>query len=188
MRTIAICLVGSLALAACAESEPVDETRPTPVPTASLPADVARPAELRTDTGTAAEGDDQSADSAAVAEGEWFAKTERDVPMALFGPPDSESLFSVRCEGGRLVFARSGIPQGRARRMALMAAGDTRRMDATAVEEPLPRVTASLPASDPFAETLASADQPISVRIDGGPALRIPAHEHFRGVAANCRE
>jgi hypothetical protein len=186
MRIIAIWLVGGLALAACAESEPVDEARPTPVPSVALPEDVGRPVVPPATTGAVAEDGDESPGSGVLAEGEWFAKTERDVPMAMFGPPDGEALFSVHCENSRLVFTRSGIPEGRARRMALIAGGDTRRIDATAVHEPLPRVTASLHASDPFAETLASVTQPIAVRIDGGPALRIPAHEHFRAVAANC--
>ena len=186
MRTIAIYLVGCLALAACAESEPVDETEPTPVPSEALPADVARPAELRGDTGAAGVRGGTDAGSGQLAEGQWFAKTERGVPMAMFGPPQSEALFSIRCEESELVVARGVTTEDDTVTMDLTAGGETRTIVATARQDPLPRVTGSLLENDPFADMLASVAQPITVRVGDGPSLRIPAHEHLRQVAANC--
>ena len=180
MRQIAMLLAGTLTLASCGDAEPVDEIEPTPVPSESLPADVVDERLSPPDAGAAPGGND------ALAEGQWYAKTERGVQMAMFGPPRSEALFSVRCEDSELVFSRGVPAEGDAVTMDLAVGDETRTIAATAQQDPLPRVTGSLLAKDPFTETLASLSQPIAVRVGDGPTLRIPAHEHLREVAANC--
>lgn len=180
MRQIAMLLAGTLALASCGDAEPVDEIEPTPVPSESLPADVVDERLSPPDAGAAPGGND------ALAEGQWYAKTERGVQMAMFGPPDSEVLFSVRCEGNELAF---GLGVGRASGPAtieIAAGGETRRIAATAQQDPIPHASGRIPADDPFAAVLAEATGPIAVTIDGDPALRVPAHESMRQVVADC--
>lgn len=180
MRRIATWLAGTLALAACADAEPVDETEPTPVASEALPeAVVDRRLPSRDASPTPGSG-------GALAQGQWFAKTERGVPMALFGPPQSEAVFSIRCDEGELVFARSVMARGDSVTMDLEAGGETRTIVATPQQDPLPRVTGSLLADDPFVEFLATTTQPIAVRVGDGPSLRIPPHDHLRELAANC--
>jgi hypothetical protein len=174
----------ALALSACA-----DEAPPPEAPETEAPADA--------DGSTADDATDVSPDDAAspedqlgsdeVMQGQWFAKTERGVPMALFGPPQTEANFLVRCEGDELVFIRSTPIDGNEAEMELRAGGETRTITAQPSPGPLPQTTGSLPASDPFAAVLAQTTQPIAVRLDDGPFFRMPSHDHLREVVRNCR-
>lgn len=168
------------ALAGCGDTEPADEAqdRAAAIEPEPLPARVVEPTPA---------GDDGTLGSDRVAQGSWTGKTERGVPMALFGEANTEAAFSVRCEDDTLVFGRSALlPSGEAA-MRLMAGGETRRLVANAQEDPLPQVTARLPAADPFAGTLARTTEPIAVAVgDGGETYPMPSSPVLRGVVADC--
>lgn len=174
----------AVALVACGDTEPAEEASRKaatvdPVPAGPLADSPVPPSPTPPDDGTL--GSDR------VAQGSWSGKTERGVPMALFGQPQTEAAFSVRCEDDTLVFGRSAIVTEGEAAMRLMAGGTTRRLAARAQEDPLPQVTASLPASDPFAGTLARTTEPIAVAIgDGGETFRMPSSPVLRGVVADC--
>ncbi len=132
-------------------------------------------------------GDDGTLGSDAVMQGEWVEKPIAGAPAALFGPPESEAVFTVRCEGNVLGFDRAVLVDGGGQvDMALMAGGESRNVTAAALSGPLPRVTGTLPANDPFAEVLAGTNQTIAVSVDGGPAFTMPASPIMRGVVSNC--
>jgi hypothetical protein len=174
----------AVALSACADEAPPPKAQETEAP-------------VVTDNGTADDATDAPPDDAAppedqlgsdeVMQGQWFAKTERGAPMALFGPPQTEANFLVRCEGDELVFTRSTPIDGNEAEMELRAGGKTRTITTQPSPGPLPQTTGRLPASDPFAAVLAQTTQPIAVRLDEGPFFRMPSHDRLREVVRNCR-
>lgn len=185
MRLFAISAAATaLALSACA-----DEASPPEPPETETPVD--------DDAGTGDGATGGSSDDAArpedqlgsdqVMQGQWFAKTERGVPMALFGPPQTEANFVVRCEGDELVFTRSKPIDGDQAEMELRAGGESRTISARPNPGPLAQTTGRLPASDPFAAVLAQTTQPIALRLDEGPFFRMPSHDHLRQVVRKCR-
>lgn len=174
-----ISLIALAALAACGDTQPADEVGEDSALVEPVPERVAEPAPTPTDDGTL--GSDR------VVQGSWTGKTERGVPMALFGEPNTEAAFSVRCEGDTLVFARSALVPAAGASMRIMADGTTHRLIAKAEEDPLPRVTARMPAADPFALTLARNTDPIAVAVgDGGETYPMPSSTILRGVIADC--
>lgn len=186
-KLAAFAAVLAMALAACAD----DGGEPTPEDI-DTPAGEDRADAATDDTGDTApspgpESDDGAPGSDELAQGQWYAKTERGVPMALFGPPQTEANLVVRCEGENLVFIRSASIKGEAE-MELRAGGETRTITARTRPGPLEQTAGELAADDPFAATLARTAQPIAVRLEDGPFYRVPSHAHLRGVVANCRE
>lgn len=180
-RFVALAPAVALALSACADEAPPPEA---PETEASPDTDAGEATDVPSEE-TAPPADQLGSDR--VMQGQWFAKTERGAPMALFGPPQTEAGFSVRCEGASLVFARGVNVEPGPVEMRLMAGGETRTITAQARTDPLPQVTGRLPADDPFAATLAQAREPIAVQVGDGASFRMPAHETLREVVGNCR-
>lgn len=183
MRSVVLGLAGALLLAACGDSEPVDEAEPATVPPDAVPPDI-----RSSDTTTAAEaGPGGTAAPDPVAEGQWFASHLSGAPAAMFGPPGSEASFSVRCEGDELVFARAvRLPQGSAS-MRLTVDGVSRTIPAESAPEPLPLATGRLDAGSAFAALLGETTRPIAVTVEGGPSLRVPADPALLDVVNDCR-
>lgn len=183
MRTFAAIAAASLALAGCGQ----DGTEADQDAIDAQPDDTG---EDFVDAGPppGPQGDDGVLGSDAVMQGQWFSRQMAGNPAALFGPPQSEAGFSVRCAGDDLVFTRSALVEGGGEvEMELMAGGRTRTIAANAQVDPMPTVTGSLAASDSFAAVLAETTEPIAVAVAGGPSLRMPAHQYLREVVGNCR-
>lgn len=122
-----------------------------------------------------------------VMQGSWISKSMAGDPAALFGEAETEASFSVRCDEGQLVFTRTAaLPAGEAS-MALMAGGEVRTIGAQSTPDPLPTVTGRLPADDSFAAILAETADPIAVRVEDGPSLRMPSSAALREVVSTCR-
>lgn len=188
MRPIAsIAAASMLALTACGEESRDDGPAETDSPSQANgkvpdPPAPSSPTPDEPDT-----RDDGKLGSDAVMEGEWFTKRMAGAPAALFGPPESEAAFTVRCAGRDLVFTRGvRIAEGGPVDMTLMAGGETRRIEATAKTDPLPSVTGRMEASDPFAQILGSTTQPIAIAVDNGPTFSMPSSAGMREVVSNC--
>jgi hypothetical protein len=165
-------IVLAAALAGCGDTESAEEVREdaATVEPVRVPVADATPAASPTPT------DDGTLGSDRVVLGSWTSKNERGTPIALFGQPDTDAAFSVRCEEDTLIFARSALLPASEAAMRIMAG-----------VEQLPQVTARLPAADSFAGTLARTSEPIAVAIgDGGEAYRMPSSPALRGVVAGC--
>lgn len=188
MRTITfIAATATLAVAGCGDNGTERQSADTGVPATDTAADANADTPDRANMGAPMMGDGELG-SDAVMQGEWISKQMAGAPAALFGEPDTEAAFSVRCAGNELVFSRSALVEGGGTvEMALMAGGETRRIDARAQEDPLPQVTGRLSAGDPFADILARTTEPIAVAVAGGSAYGMPASEAMRRVVANCR-
>lgn len=131
--------------------------------------------------------DDGIAGSESVMQGDWIAREAWGVPAALFGSPRTEASLAVRCEGENLVFIRSArVDEGTAT-MNVGAGEVVRGLPAVASIDPLPSVRAKLAVSDELAATLANTVRPITVRIDDGPQMNVPASATLRRVVTECR-
>lgn len=135
-----------------------------------------------------AEGDDGTLGSDRVMQGEWSTKQMAGAPAALFGEPETDARFSVRCEDGELVFVRGAMEPAGAIDMTLMAGGETKTISATSTPDPMSTISGRLSADDAFAGILAEAREPIAVRIgDRDTTFRMPASAALRGVVSDCR-
>lgn len=186
-RFTAIAAVVTLALTACGDGETeqagdsdvaTDSGTSEPIPDPGTTDDAGPP--------PGPEGDDGVLGSDEVSQGQWFAKTERRIPQALFGAPQTEANFLVRCEGEELVFIRSAPIEGEEADMTLMAGGQTRTITARERPGPLAQTAGSLRADDPFASVLAETTEPIAVALEDGPSYRMPASAALRDVVSNC--
>lgn len=117
----------------------------------------------------------------------WVYKDNGQGGAALYGEPQTDASFSVRCEAGALVFARAAnaSPDGAADMMLSTREGET-TLEAAATGNELPSWEASLNPADPWTETLMSASQ-VTVTIDGGDALTAPVSGPVRRVIRTCR-
>lgn len=177
MRTIAAILIASLMLVSCGEYESVKEVDSSAIAPDDISPDVSdasAPAEVEAPTGDGA------------SESRWTARTMFGGPAVLFGPPQGESLFLVRCEDTDLVFIRSArLPAGSVS-MALEAGGQSRALRAQSWSRPTPQVAARLHVGDPFAEHLARTNESLEVSVEGAPDLRMPSNPALRKLVADC--
>ncbi len=127
---------------------------------------------------------DVDLDTLALSEGEWFMKGNK----ALFGPPESEALFTLACEpgSGEVSMTRSiALEQGETVQLGLHtdtanAAGTWR--DAGDV---MPIAVASLPASDPVFSSISDAER-FAVTADGAPMMVLPVTDGLRATLEAC--
>jgi hypothetical protein len=151
-----------------AANDPAARAGPSPGPTAIPPPD-----------------DELGSDR--VMQGRWLSKTMAGDPAVLFGPADTEAGFSVRCDSGELVLTRSERRPAGTVQLQVMAGGKIRTLDATSRPDPMPSITARLPADDALARTLASIREPFAVRVGSGSSYRMPADQALRGLIEDCR-
>lgn len=194
MRLTILCTASAFALAACAESDPVppprDEDAPSRIPGEHVKMPDFEPIGSSGSKGkesASSTDNDRSLGSDGVMQGEWSTKAMAGDPAALFGTPETEASFSVRCNAGDLVFSRSAQEPAGPMTMSVMAGGETRSINALSKPDPIPSVTGRLPAQDDFAAILLENEKPIAVRIAGGEPFRMPASDALREIVNDCR-
>lgn len=153
-------LAALLALAACAKSEEASLVPPQEDDGYNMVDPVTAPLAHETD----------------LAVGEWASTRQEDQPALAFGPPATEPLFSMRCDGGEgLVLQRHGVIVGPGLNMMLVdAGGEARRLAVNPVEGPLPLLRATVQPGNELIGELASARDRISVRIGNSEPLTMP--------------
>lgn len=130
---------------------------------------------------------DDSLGSDRVMQGSWSSKTMAGHPAVLFGQPQTEAAFSIRCEEGELVLARSLRRPAGTVAMTVMAGGQARALQAISRPDPMPAITARLDASDALAAELMTTREAIAVRIGDGQSFRMPASGALRRLVGDCR-
>lgn len=162
-----------LALAACAETR-----EPEPTPTEDGGAyNMIDPLEI-----------DAGAESS-TADGQWVSGTIAGRPALLFGPANSEALFSMRCEDGDgLTLTRTGIvPAGGLEMMIVSVEGANARYAVRAPEDAaLPTLVARVPPADSFLVALRGDPGAISVRIGDRAPLVLPADPRIGELVRSC--
>lgn len=177
-------IIALAALTACAKTEPVTETPENDVDPTVVLRNESEGSLSANESGNLAEGS-----TAEPATEQWFAKTNPNGPWAGYGPPNSEAMFSVRCEDKRLVFSRAGLPSSGSgsTQMKLSIDGVDQTLSAEASDEAIPNTEASAVASSKWTERLAVPRGNLSVRIGDGDALVVPLAEPFTSVIRDCR-
>lgn len=127
----------------------------------------------------------------------WYYKSESQ--SALYGPPDSEGMLTLRCdspdEGDKRVLFNwfaPGATAGEARILEVRSGGDIFRADVEGVETELGTGAmwrATLDPAGDEAGLLLDTPDPISIRLDDGAdyEIRVPTAEQMRQVIRDCR-
>lgn len=165
--------LASLILAAgCADSEPPDSTPIEDGGPYNMIDPVAAPL----------------ADEAEPAIGQWIRSMQEERPALQFGPPNTEPLFSIRCDDrDGLILQRHGVVQtGSAQMMTLTMAGSSQQLAVNPVAGPLPVLRAAVQPTDPLIENLRNAEQPIRIEIGDEPPLILPASSAIGEFVEEC--
>lgn len=185
---IVILAASLLALAACSSGDEADDQK----------------AIADTEVAETANGGAPAFDPAVDSESEagedgrrWFYKSASQ--SALYGPPNSEGMLTLRCdvpdEGEKRVlfswFARGAVA-GETRVLEIRSGGDVVRADATGVETELgpgAMWQAPLEPGGEGAGFLLATPDPISIRLGNGEdyTIRVPTSEQLRQVIRDCR-
>jgi hypothetical protein len=117
--------------------------------------------------------------------GGWVYSRESSASQALFGPPNSEALFLVRCEAGarRVLLSR----EGSSAQLIIRTSTGARTLAATARTEPLAYSTATLAASDRLLDEMVFSRGRFTVEAQGLPMLVLPAWPEPARVVEDCR-
>lgn len=189
MRFAHVAICAALLVAGCG-NETEQARQPDPAPdrlagAGAAPSSVSEPSPVATGSPSPAPAERRGSDR--VMQGDWMSKTMAGDPAALFGEPQTEAAFSIRCAGGELVLTRSLRHDPGPVTMEIMAAGETRAIEAISSPDPMPTVTGRLDASGDFAAKLMTSREPIAVRVADGASFRMPASEEVRRLVRACR-
>lgn len=170
--------IGALALGAAAcvprsQPEPEPPAKALPVPTAPVAVEPPQPA--------------IGWEQAPLAQGGWYYSRQSGGSQAVFGAPNSEGQFVVRCDRARrqIILSREGRTNGRT--LIIRTTEGARSLPATAQAEPLAYVSAVLPASDRLLDAMAFSRGRIAVEAAGLPRLVLPTWPPPARVIEDCR-
>ena len=175
MKSMRILLMfGALAAAGCVpKAAPPPEPRPQPPP---------QPQPTSAPPPPAADWRDIPLTS-----GDWVYNAQGGNSQALFGPANSEALFSVRCDRARrqVILSRAGQTSGDA--MSIRTTFGARSLPVTVGTEPLPYAAATLSANDSFLDSMVFSRGRFTVAVPGTTMLVIPAWPAPARVIEDCR-
>lgn len=109
--------------------------------------------------------------------GQWRASLQENVQALEFGPMGTEPLFSLLCTGNQSVLLQrhGGAPAGPLPAMQVSIGGLNERLPVTAGGGTIPMLRAEVPLGSRIGAVLAASGQPLSVRLEDGAPLIIPA-------------
>jgi hypothetical protein len=119
--------------------------------------------------------------------GRWSYRSEAQGSQAFYGPANSEASFVIRCDRStrQIRLAREGRAAGNV--MTLRTSYGARNLPASAQAEPLPSVSAMLPASDRTLDQIAFSRGRFTIEVPGLPMLVIPSWAEPARVIEDCR-
>jgi len=176
MRMKLIIVMGSmLAASGCIPraDQPRDEpARPAPPPVqAPLPAPPPAAADWR---------------DIPLTPGNWSYGAEAGGSAAMFGAPETEALFAVRCNRAarRITLSLEGANQGP---MTIRTSTSSRALPITVEQEPIAYSHASLAATDPLLDAMVFSRGRFTVETPGQRMIVIPAWPEPARVVEDCR-
>lgn len=124
-------------------------------------------------------------EDAPLTPGAWVYSSEASGSQALFGPPQSEALFLLRCDRAsrRVTLSREGTGSA----LTIRTTSAARTLPATSRTEPLAYLSASVAASDPLLDAIAFSRGRFAVDVPGMARLVLPAWPETARVAEDCR-
>lgn len=128
------------------------------------------------------------ADDAEPAIGQWIRSMQEERPVLQFGPPNTEPLFSIRCDDrDGILLQRHGVVQtGSTQMMTLTTGGASQELAVNSVSGPLPVLRAAVQPTDPLIERLGTASQPIRIEIGEEPPLILPTSPMIGEFVGSC--
>lgn len=119
--------------------------------------------------------------------GSWYYRDTPTGGVVMFGEPETEPRFSIRCDGEMVHFDHAGGAdmEGTVQMTIYTSLGST-RIDASPAGTELPLLRASLPAGDSRVVRLADATGTFAVVLDDGEPLVMPHTEHLSRLLREC--
>lgn len=172
MNRSSLLLIGCGLLAACARTEPADQSSSDPMVAPALTAE------------EQARADDPTTP------GSWEASAQGESQAVIYRGPEGETLFTIACDlRGGLVVQRPGlVARGNLALMQLRSADVVRRLAVNASSGPGPLVEARVPYNDQLIPTLLSFDETLEVRYEGLDALTLPPNPLVGDLVRTCQQ
>lgn len=119
--------------------------------------------------------------------GGWIYRDEGQASLALFGAANGQPSFIVRCDRAQrqVALSREGVAPGNM--LTVRTSYSARSLPASAQAARPGSVSASLPASDRFLDSIAFSRGRFTVEVPGAPMLVIPAWPEPARVVEDCR-
>ena len=177
MRMIGrVAALSAAMLASACVPKPQPEPAPAPRPTAPAPQPVPPPTAQPP----------RAWEDLDLTPGTWVYSSAPDGPRAAYGVAGGEPLFVVRCDRAsrRVLLSRTGTASGQ---MVVRTSYGRRALPVAARTEPLPSLTATLPAGDPLLDQIAFSRGRFTIDVAGLPELVIPAWPEPARGNEDCR-
>ena len=117
--------------------------------------------------------------------GAWYYRNEGASSQALFGVPNSEGVFIVRCNPAARQVTLSREGNGNA--MTVRTTSTSRTLPVSVQTEPLAYVMSMLPATDRLLDAIAFSRGRFTVEVPGTSMLVLPAWPEVARVVEDCR-
>ncbi len=124
-----------------------------------------------------------------LAKGNWVYRADERGSIALFGPPNMEATFLIRCDQGRnqLFLSREGVVPETGAQMTLRASSGMQSYPARNSGGPLDYAAIALPVTDYMMDRIAFSRGRFAVETTGLRSLAIPIWPEFTRVVEDCR-
>lgn len=161
-------------------------TQPTPEPTPP-PVSTPAPSPAPSPPPTVTQPSYDNWMDAPATPGDWTLRTDSAGTVALFGEPQTDARFSMRCNASNrtVTIMRAGTGTGEVP-MRIRTETLDRMLTANAMNTQLPVLSASLPARDPLLAAMALSKGRFAVETQGLPTLYIPAWPEMTRVIEDC--
>lgn len=124
-----------------------------------------------------------------LAQGDWVYRKDERGSIALFGAPNAEAVFMIRCDQGRnqLFLSREGTIANNGAQMTLRASSGLQSYSARNSGGALNYAAISLPVTDYMMDRIAFSRGRFAVETSGLQSLAIPIWPEFTRVVEDCR-
>lgn len=124
-----------------------------------------------------------------LAKGDWVYREDDRGSIALFGPPNAEATFIIRCDRARnqLFLSREGVVAESGAQMTLRASSGLQSYPARNSGGALNYAAIALPVTDYMMDRIAFSRGRFAVETNGLQSLAIPIWPEFIRVVEDCR-
>ncbi|MGP1353479.1 MAG: hypothetical protein ACTS1Z_09155 [Parasphingopyxis sp.] len=124
-----------------------------------------------------------------LAPGTWVYREDERGSLALYGEPNAEALFLVRCNMSdrRIVFSMAGEMTGGSGTMAFQATHGDTSYAAQNGSGAQPYIVAATAASDDYLDKIAFSRGRIAITVTGQPVVAVPNWPQMTRVFEDCR-
>ncbi|WP_299321379.1 hypothetical protein [Parasphingopyxis sp.] len=124
-----------------------------------------------------------------LAPGTWVYRDDERGSLALYGEPDADAVFLVRCDMGtrRIYFSMAGAMNGGSGTMAFQATHGDTSYAAQNGSGAQPYIVAATNASDDYLDKIAFSRGRIAITVTGQPVVTVPNWPQMTRVFEDCR-